>query len=76
MMVSVRKIRWDDYAEAIPAFLTMVIMLFSLSIADGIAWGFISYCILMLASGRGRKVHGIVYIVSLLAILRYVARPG
>jgi len=75
MMASVRKIAWDDYAEAIPAFLCMVVMLFSLSIADGIAWGFIAYALLKLVSGKGRQVGAVVYVVSILAILRYVLRP-
>jgi len=75
MMASVRKIEWSDYAEAIPAFLCMVVMLFSLSIADGIAWGFIAYALLKLVSGKGRQVGAVVYIVSILAILRYILRP-
>ncbi|MBN2583265.1 MAG: hypothetical protein JXL80_09360, partial [Planctomycetes bacterium] len=75
MMASVCKIRWNDHAEAIPAFLCMVIMLFSLSIADGIAWGFIAYCLLKLVTGKGREVPAVVYVVALLALLRYVVRP-
>ena len=39
MMASVARIRWDDYAVAIPAFLTIVVTSASLSITDGIAWG-------------------------------------
>jgi AGZA family xanthine/uracil permease-like MFS transporter len=75
MMVSVARIRWEDNAEAIPAFLCMVVMLFSLSIADGIAWGFIAYALLKLVSGRGREAGVVVYVISLLALLRYIARP-
>ena len=75
MMTSVSKIRWGDYAEAIPAFLCMVIMLFSLSIADGIAWGFIAYALLKLVGGKAREAGPVVYVVSLLAILRYILRP-
>jgi len=75
MMASVTRIRWDDHAEAIPAFLCMVIMLFSLSIADGIAWGFISYCLLKLVTGKGRHVPAVVYVVAALALVRYVVRP-
>ena len=40
MMASVRKIEWDEPAEAIPAFLTMVAMVPGMSISDGIAFGF------------------------------------
>ena len=75
MMTSVCKVRWQDYGEAIPAFLCMVVMLFGLSIADGIAWGFIAYALLKVASGQGRHVGPVVYVVSVLSMLRYVLRP-
>ena len=44
MLRSAREIDWDDMTEAAPAFLTIVFMPFTYSIADGIAFGFISYC--------------------------------
>ena len=53
----------------------MVVMLFSLSIADGIAIGFIAYTVLGVARGRAREIHWIVYVVSALAVLRYAVRP-
>jgi AGZA family xanthine/uracil permease-like MFS transporter len=74
MMGSVRKVRWDDYAEAIPAFLTVVIMQFSLSISDGIAWGFISYVLLKLVTRRAREIHWLVALFAVLFIGHYVAR--
>ena len=74
MMGSVRKIRWDDYAEAIPAFLTIVVMQFSFSITDGIAWGFISYVLLKLVARRAREIHGLVAVFAVLFIGMYVAR--
>jgi len=78
MLPSVRKIQWDDLTEAIPAFLCMVIMQFAFSIAAGIAWGFISYALLKLASGRGRQVHWFVYLFAALFVLMYVVgwMPG
>lgn len=57
-------IEWTDWGLGIPAFLTMVMMPFSYSIADGIGAGFISYCFIRLVQGRGKEVHPIMYIVS------------
>jgi len=72
MMSNVRKIRWDDFAESIPAFLTIVIMALSFSITEGIAFGFISYSLLKLISGKAKDVHYLIYIFSGLFILRYL----
>ena len=74
MMGTVSRIRWDEYAEAIPAFLTIVIMQFSFSITDGIAWGFISYTLLKLVTGRAKDLHGLVVLFTFLFIAQYVAR--
>lgn len=72
MLRNVRRIHWDDATEAIPAFLTMVLMPFAFSITEGIAFGFISYSLLKLVTGRGREVHGLVYLFAVLFILRYI----
>ena len=72
MLRNVRKIPWEDATEAIPAFLTIVIMPFAFSITEGIAFGLISYALLKLATGRGREVHWIVYLFAGLFLLRYV----
>jgi len=74
MMGSVVKIKWGDYAEAIPVFLAIVIMQFSFSITDGIAWGFISYVLLKLVTRRGREIHGLVALFAALFVIMYVAR--
>jgi len=74
MMGSVQKIRWDNTSEAIPAFLTIVVMQFSMSITDGIAWGFISYVLLKLAGRRWRDIHWLVGLFAALFIAQYVAR--
>lgn len=78
MMPAVRKIEWDDLTEAIPAFLCMVVMQFAFSIAAGIAWGFISYALLKTVTGRGRQVHGFVYLFAGLFVVMYVLKwmPG
>jgi len=72
MMRGVRDIDWDDTTEAVPAFLTIVMMPLAVSITDGIAFGFISYTALKLATSRGAEVNWIVYLFAVLFIARYV----
>ena len=71
MMTGVRTIAWDDPSEAIPAFLTIVMMPLTVSITDGIAFGFISYAALKLATGRARDAHWLVYLFAVLFVARY-----
>jgi AGZA family xanthine/uracil permease-like MFS transporter len=75
MIRSVRDIEWDDFTEAFPAFLTLVLMPLTFSITDGIAFGFISHALLKLVSGRAREAHWLIYVFALLFIARY-AVPG
>ncbi len=72
MMREVRHIEWDDPTEAIPAFLTIIMMPLTLSITDGIAFGFISCAVLKLLTGRGRELHGLIYICAGALLLRYM----
>ena len=72
MMQGVGRVAWDDVTEAVPAFLTIVIMPLAVSITDGIAFGFISYAALKLASGRAREAHWLVYGFALAFVARYI----
>jgi AGZA family xanthine/uracil permease-like MFS transporter len=72
MMKCVTRMDWDDYSEAIPGFLTIIIMPLTSSISHGLAIGFISYPLIKLLSGRGRDVHWLVYSLAALFVLRYV----
>jgi AGZA family xanthine/uracil permease-like MFS transporter len=72
MTTNVRKIDWDDWTEAFPAFLVMVGIPFAWSIADGIAFGFISYPLLKVFSGRARDASMLVYFLGLLFAGRYL----
>jgi len=74
MMKSVTQIDWDDMTEAIPAFLTIVIMPLSVSITEGIAFGFITFSLLKLVSKKGKQVHWLVYLFSVLFIIRYILK--
>jgi len=71
MMRNVTRIRWEDPGDAIPAFLTIAIMPLALSIADGLAFGFISYAVLRAVSGRVREVSWLVYALAGLFALRF-----
>jgi len=72
MMQGVRKIQWHDVAEAVPAFLAIIVMPLSFSITDGLAFGFIASAILKPAIGRGRELDWLTYIIAALFALRYV----
>jgi AGZA family xanthine/uracil permease-like MFS transporter len=72
MMKCITRIDWDDYSETIPAFLTIIMMPLTSSIADGLAIGFISYPVIKACSGRGREVHWLVYSLAALFVLRYI----
>ncbi|MGH7629101.1 MAG: NCS2 family permease [Gemmatimonadales bacterium] len=71
MMRNVTLVRWEDPGDAIPAFLTIATMGFALSIADGLAFGFISYAALRALSGRAREVSWLVYLLAALFLLRF-----
>lgn len=72
MMSGVRTIAWDDPTEAIPAFLTIVMMPLTVSITDGIAFGFIAYTVLKAGTGRAREAHWLVHLFAALFVARYV----
>jgi adenine/guanine/hypoxanthine permease len=72
MMQNVSKIDWKDYTESIPAFLTLVGIPFSYSIADGLALGFISYPLMKFLSGRGREVGWLTYSLAAVLVLYFV----
>jgi AGZA family xanthine/uracil permease-like MFS transporter len=72
MLRSVSRIEWKDYTESIAAFLVIVIIPFTFSIATGIAFGFIAYAALKLLTGRGQEVSWLVYSLAALFILRFI----
>ncbi len=70
MMESVKHIDFSDFTEAMPAFMTIIMMPFTYSIANGISFGLVLYPLLKLITGRGREVHWIVYILAVLVVVR------
>lgn len=72
MASSLIEVQWDDLTEAAPAFITTAMMPFTYSITEGIAFGFISYCILKAFAGRIKEIHPAVAVVSALFILKFI----
>ncbi|MGE5652624.1 NCS2 family permease [Noviherbaspirillum sp. UKPF54] len=65
-------ISWDDTTESVPAVVTALMMPFTYSIANGVAFGFISYAGLKLFTGRAKEVPIIVWIIAAVFVFRYV----
>ena len=72
MVRGVRRIDWDEPTEALPAFLTLIVMPLAVSITDGIAFGFVAFAALKLVTGRGREAHPLVFVFAALFLARYV----
>lgn len=72
MAAPVKEIDWEDYSEAIPAFVTMLLMPLAYSISDGIMLGMISYVVINALTGKFKKVSVTMWILAVLFVLRYV----
>jgi AGZA family xanthine/uracil permease-like MFS transporter len=72
MAESFSGIKWGDFTEAAPAFLTVLIMAFAYNISYGIAAGFIFYCLAMLVKKKAKEVHPVIYVSTLLFIINFV----
>jgi AGZA family xanthine/uracil permease-like MFS transporter len=75
MMTQVRSIDWDDWSIAIPAFLTIILMPFTYSIAVGIGAGFVAYVVLRTARGRARDIHPVLWVVAALFVVYFAIDP-
>lgn len=71
MMRSVKMVPWDDITEAMPAFLTIVMIAFSFSITEGIAFGFISYTLLKAVTGKFKDIHPLMAVLAVIFVFRY-----
>jgi AGZA family xanthine/uracil permease-like MFS transporter len=76
MMSALAEIRWNDACTAFPAFLTLITIPLTFSIANGLACGIISYVIIHLARGRGRQVPIAAYVLAFLLMIRFVYIGG
>ena len=75
MMSPIKDIDLDDYTEAIPAFLTIVMMPFAYSIAEGIVFGMVSYVLLKILSGKRKDISLIMFFLAILFILKVIFMP-
>jgi len=72
MTESIARVEWKEFTEAIPAFVTLVATPLTFSIATGLSLGLISYTLVKVAAGRLREVSAVIWILTVLFILRYV----
>ncbi|WP_347548360.1 NCS2 family permease [Pseudalkalibacillus hwajinpoensis] len=75
MIGAVGKIDWSEFDEAFPAFLIILTMPLTASIATGIALGFITYPILKIVKGKGREVHPLLYLFAVLFFYQLAFLP-
>ena len=75
MMSQITEIDFSRFDIALPAFMTIVIMPFTYSIANGIGVGFVTYALLALCSGRAREVHPLLYVVAALFLVYFGIEP-
>jgi xanthine/uracil/vitamin C permease (AzgA family) len=71
MCGAVARVRWDDFSEAFPAFLTLVAMPLTFSIATGLSLGLLSFTFVKLGTGRHREISPLIWVLTLLFVLRY-----
>jgi len=72
MTQSIAQVRWHDFSEGLPAFITMLGMPLTFSIATGLSLGLISYTVVKVAVGKFRDVNALIWILTVLFILRYI----
>jgi len=72
MISSVAKINFNDMSEGLPAFLTIVFMPFTYSIAEGIVFGMLSFAFIKICSGKSKDVSTTVYVIAVLFLLKII----
>ncbi len=76
MMSSLKKINWGDFSQAAPAFVLVIAMPFTTSITDGIALGFLTYVVCMLASKKAKEITGVMWVLFGLFVFYYIMRAS
>ncbi len=72
MLSAFKEIKWDDFAEAVPAFFAGVFMALCYSISNGIATGFITYCLVKLCKGEAKDTNPVLWVASALFIINFI----
>ena len=76
MCGSVAKVRWQDFSEAVPAFLTLVCTPLTFSIATGLSLGMLSFTFIKVFTGKYREISPLIWVLSVLFLLRYAFLSG
>ncbi|TXI19544.1 MAG: NCS2 family permease [Ottowia sp.] len=76
MMRDLTELEWEDSTEVIPAAVTALMMPFTYSIANGLAFGFITYAAIKLLTGRVREVHWMVWLIAAVFLFKFFYIPG
>jgi adenine/guanine/hypoxanthine permease len=76
MCGSIASVRWDDFGESFPAFLTLVATPLTFSIATGLSLGLLSFTCIKIGTGKYREVSPLIWVLSVLFLLRYVFLGG
>ncbi|AQX55661.1 NCS2 family permease [Priestia flexa] len=71
MLSDIKNVNFDDFTEVVPAFLTIIMMPLTYSIAEGLAFGFISYTAIKLFTGRYREIHWMMYIITIAFFINF-----
>ena len=69
MFKNIKEINFNDFTEAIPAFLTIILMPLTYSISIGLSFGFVSYVLLKLADGKGKDISVLMWVIAGLSLL-------
>jgi adenine/guanine/hypoxanthine permease len=72
MAQSLAFVKWHDFTDALPAFITMLATPLAFSIATGLSLGLISYTVVKFAAGKFQEINALVWILTVLFVLRYV----
>ncbi len=74
MIDGIVNIDFKDYTEGFPAFVTIIMMPLAYSIADGLAFGFLSYIILKVLTGKTKDVSIIMYIIGVIFLIKFIVQ--
>lgn len=72
MMKEVSKVQWDDFTEAIPAFLTAIFMPFTFAVENGLYVGLVSFVLVKLFAGRAREIPGVIFFFACLVVIKFI----
>lgn len=73
MIVSLKDVEWDDWPQAVSVLSTMLFMILTYSIADGIAFGTLFYCVCMIGAKKAREVSPIIYGLAVICLMYFIA---